>query len=525
MNSVSNETLVRFQAARAWITLNRPYYTSALWGLRVVYTDTVPTAGVDQYGRLYVSPAFIDTIWTNAPNETDATAQLAAVLIHELHHVLRDHPTRRTSIDARPDLWNLAADAEINDDLQRDGLLLPSNGIFPKTIDAPENEIAEAYYAHLLDRESKNSSSNNYSGSSSSGSSSSGSSSSGSSSSGSSSSGSSSSSSGAGDETGSGDDANGTSGEGDQRKKAKNKGPNTQCGTDSGSSSDGSSGAEGEPGSGDSASGANGESDQRKKAKNKIPQAQCGSGAGGEPGSWELDGEAEAERLTPGDLDSLRRKFAKDVLDHVKSHGRGTVPASLVRLAEELADPQVSWQQELQTSLRGRVSLLGGKTDWSWLRPSRRSEAAGNFILPGMIGRQVRVGVIVDTSGSMGSDELAQARAELVGVLRTSQADVWVVSCDAEATEPRHLTHIDNLELVGGGGTDLREGFNALEPIRPEIIVALTDGYTPWPSNAPDAEVIVVLIGNDDVSSTPEWAHTIPVSTADSHLLKRAPVV
>jgi len=495
MPSVDNETLLRFHAARAWIILNRPYYTSALLSLRVVYTNAVPTAGVDEYGRLYVSPAFIDYLWNNAAGETEATAQLAAVLIHELHHVLRNHPARRALIDADPELWNLAGDAEINDDLQRDDLLLLENYIFPQTIDAPENETAEAYYAHLLSHNNniRASSTNNSTSPESSESSS------------------------LGSPESSESSSLGSPESSESSRVGSSAGSyKSSCVDDSDIKNTGGSGGSAAGEEYGSSNGATGACGQRTAVKNEGPTVHCGSGAGGEQGTWELDGDSEVEGLTPGDLDSLRRKFAKEVLDYVKSHGRGTVPASLVRLAEDLADPQVSWQQELQASLRGRVSLLGGKTDWSWLRPSRRSEAAGNFILPGMIGRQVRVGVIVDTSSSMGSDELAQARAELVGVLRTSQADVWVVSCDAEATEPRHLTRIDDLELVGGGGTDLREGFNALEPIRPEIIVALTDGYTPWPSYAPDADVIVVLIGNENVSNTPEWAHTIPVPSVNS---------
>jgi predicted metal-dependent peptidase len=410
--NVSDETLQRFQAARAWVALERPYFSSALWGLRIVFAESVPTMGVDMRGRLYVSPAFVDGVWAKAGGGAAASAQLGAVLVHEVMHVLRDHGARAAAIGAQPDAWNLASDAEINDDLRRDGLPLPGGAVVPETLGAMPDGLAEAYYASLL-------------------------------------------------------------------------------------ATHGPGGAGGAP-------------DAQGARSDESTQPACGSGSGGERGSWELDGDDEVRGLTPGQLDSVRRMVAQDVVRHEREHGRGSVPSNLVRWAEALVAPRVSWQQELAASLRGRLSLLGGKVEWSFLRPSRRQEAADGFFLPGMVGRQVRVGVVVDTSGSMGTDELGQACSELVGILRVAGAETWVVACDARATEPRRLVRIDDLELVGGGGTDLREGFGALEPIRPDVVVVLTDGLTPWPDDAPDADVIVVVFG-DDSKGVPEWAHSISV--------------
>ncbi len=63
---------------------------------------------------------------------------------------------------------------------------------------------------------------------------------------------------------------------------------------------------------------------------------------------------------------------------------------------------------------------------------------------------------------------------------------------------------------MGGGGTDLRVGLDAAQHQRPDVVVVLTDGYTPWPEQAPKQGrvVIVDLVGSQQF---PEWAEVIRV--------------
>ena len=72
--------------------------------------------------------------------------------------------------------------------------------------------------------------------------------------------------------------------------------------------------------------------------------------------------------------------------------------------------------------------------------------------------------------------------------------------CDEEAAAPQQVRTISELQLTGGGGTDMRVGIAAaldLRP-RPQVVVVLTDGLTPWPVDAPVGTTLVaVVIGND----------------------------
>jgi predicted metal-dependent peptidase len=102
--------------------------------------------------------------------------------------------------------------------------------------------------------------------------------------------------------------------------------------------------------------------------------------------------------------------------------------------------------------------------------------------------------IIVDTSGSIGAEELSQALAEIRAVaeqtqpetLRVLAADTRVVS-DEEVDWDSPL----NLTFDGGGGTDMRVPLEHVEQYNPAAVVLITDGYTPWPTSEPPYNLIV----------------------------------
>jgi predicted metal-dependent peptidase len=74
--------------------------------------------------------------------------------------------------------------------------------------------------------------------------------------------------------------------------------------------------------------------------------------------------------------------------------------------------------------------------------------------------------------------------------------------------------------LVGGGGTDLRTGFAEAQrgPSRADVIVALTDGQTPWPEARPAARTVVGLFSRPHPvdehyrpEAPPAWARVVTV--------------
>jgi predicted metal-dependent peptidase len=110
------------------------------------------------------------------------------------------------------------------------------------------------------------------------------------------------------------------------------------------------------------------------------------------------------------------------------------------------------------------------------------------------------VAIAVDTSGSMGAAELTAALREANGVLSAIGADITYLACDADVHELIKVRDVKEMakRLTGGGGTDFRPVFEALEKVRPipEVLIFITDGCGPAPpAPPPRTRVIWLLVG------------------------------
>ncbi|WP_175408305.1 VWA-like domain-containing protein [Streptomyces sp. TRM64462] len=239
----------------------------------------------------------------------------------------------------------------------------------------------------------------------------------------------------------------------------------------------------------------------------------CGSGAHGHAAPWELSGPGGPARLGAAEAEALRRTTAEAMRAHQRARGR--LPAGWQRWAEQVLEPTVDWRQALSGAVREAAAWAGGAVDYTYRRPSRRTPALRGVVLPSLRRPLPRVAVVVDTSGSMGEDELAAAMAEITGVLREVGVRgnrVTVLACDADVHAVSRVTSADQVDLAGGGGTDMRVGIEAAlaRPDRPNIVVVLTDGLTPWPDAEPSCRIVAALIGAS-APAPPGWIETVRI--------------
>jgi predicted metal-dependent peptidase len=234
----------------------------------------------------------------------------------------------------------------------------------------------------------------------------------------------------------------------------------------------------------------------------------CGSGADGIPRPGQGDG-----GLPRWQADLLRRQVAQDVIAHGKQPG--TVPAGLLRWAEEILSPKVNWRAVLAAELRRAVAEVSGAVDYSYRRPSRRSAVAGPVVLPALRRPVPEVAVVCDTSGSMTEDLLAMVLAEVEGLLRALglARQVRVLACDTAVAPAQRVSSARQVELIGGGGTNMGAGIGAAAALRPRpaVTVVLTDGYTPWPAAAPKGMRVVVGLLGESAPEAPPWTRSVRV--------------
>jgi predicted metal-dependent peptidase len=139
---LTGEDAELFAAARLRAARLQPYMASAIFSLIPIPIPGYGTFGVDRYWRVYVD--------MDMAREWGVEAT-AGVLLHEVHHVVRDHHKRADLAGVRQAerlLWNLAGDAAINDDLVAAGIPLP-DPVLPESLGLADGGIEETYFTQL----------------------------------------------------------------------------------------------------------------------------------------------------------------------------------------------------------------------------------------------------------------------------------------------------------------------------------------------------------------------------------------
>ena len=131
-------------------------YAPIISSFRIVYSDMIPTMGVDKYARLMVNPDFV------VKNQ----AYIKGIVIHEVLHIFFGHTTDTRSKlayteDAQHNkIANIAEDCAINQFINEslpDGAVLPNTlyGIINKNVTINYDESAEYYYDIIVNNMKK----------------------------------------------------------------------------------------------------------------------------------------------------------------------------------------------------------------------------------------------------------------------------------------------------------------------------------------------------------------------------------
>lgn len=283
-----------------------------------------------------------------------------------------------------------------------------------------------------------------------------------------------------------------------------------------------------EGGSGEKCSGNCGAADDKNKGKKTTKRCTCPSKAGNKGdgcgslsgGEWE---EGEPSDTAPGHSKVMKDFYRKDTAEKIieASKSRGDVPAGLVRWAEEHLTNKVDWRKEFRSFVLKKINeTISGMTDYTYQKISRRQGSFPNVIIPGFHSPIITAAIIQDTSGSMSDKYISQCVAELNNILKTVRANVTFVSVDAEVGFIGRVTSTNKIPIVGGGGTDMRVGYDAIEKekTKPNLIICMTDGYTPWPDKpiaGTNNCIVIMHSGNPPKLELPDWAKALYVNIED----------
>jgi predicted metal-dependent peptidase len=276
------------------------------------------------------------------------------------------------------------------------------------------------------------------------------------------------------------------------------------------------------------------------KAGYKPGSGKCGSCATGEsePGEEPFEGKDGSGNGNGKDKNGssqpaghtkemvdVYRKLTAEAIVSEASKSRGTIPGYLERWAKAHLRHKVDWKKELKATVRAIISdTIAGMVDYTYRKPRRRQLPNSRFFLPGWHAPIPKIGLITDTSGSISERYLSQAHAETVNILQSVRAEVLFVDVDAEVHFIGVIKDGRQIKYHGGGGTDMRVAYDAISKhkMKPNLIICITDGFTPWPEKEiPGTNNVIVILheGNTEPErlkeGVPSWAKVLTVRVED----------
>jgi len=199
------------------------------------------------------------------------------------------------------------------------------------------------------------------------------------------------------------------------------------------------------------------------------------------------------------------RQVIKDVVDQATSKCQGNCPGHLLEAIAELNKPVVRWRE----LLRQYLGKHAGNQRRTYSRRNRRRQEFGTKGISRHAASDVTV--IVDTSGSIGQEELKQFFAEIEAI--SARSRVWLLQWDASFQGYARYRRGDwktKVKIKGRGGTDMAAPIEWLceNGLVKDAQIMLTDGYCNYTTDK-HFPLITVITTPEGSASVPDWGITI----------------
>jgi len=189
----------------------------------------------------------------------------------------------------------------------------------------------------------------------------------------------------------------------------------------------------------------------------------------------------------------LRRALGSEMRHKLHGTGAGFFEVEFARAKEKVID----WELLLRRWLFERI-----RSDWRTFPFSKKHLARG-FFMPSL-GLDIPSHVVfaIDTSGSMGNEDLAVIAGEVRNFRETFPSRLTVLQCDASIQREETYSAEDptptpeKVAIKGRGGTDFRPVFKWVSTQTDTsypILIYATDGYGSFPQDMPAYPCIWVL--------------------------------
>jgi len=197
------------------------------------------------------------------------------------------------------------------------------------------------------------------------------------------------------------------------------------------------------------------------------------------------------------DMTAEEIKQMEDGVDKALRQGgmlAGRMGATVPRVIGELLEPEVDWREVLREFVQ---SAMRGKDEYTWRKMSK-PYLANDMYIPSMHSETMgELVVAIDTSGSIGNEQISEFATELASICDLCNPDKvrvlwWDTKVHGEQVFENNYNDIASmLKPLGGGGTHVGcvSDYMIKSSINAEVLVIFTDGYVEsdikWEVNAP----------------------------------------
>ena len=226
------------------------------------------------------------------------------------------------------------------------------------------------------------------------------------------------------------------------------------------------------------------------------------------PGQGGLGGDLRpVPAVTPEKAAEIEHEISKTIARaSAIARQHGVMPGELAAIIGATYEEEVPWEQVLIDYMTACVAQ-----DENWSRRNRRYSEA---ILPSHKSNGMdELTIVADSSGSMFTKEIFERIAVAVNHIVTviKPLEVRVIWADDKDCSNVDIFEDGNevvLHPKGGGGTDMRKPLTYVEQYSPEVVLLLSDGFTPWPDMATPYPLI---IGCTTDAPCPDYARVVRI--------------
>ena len=207
-------------------------------------------------------------------------------------------------------------------------------------------------------------------------------------------------------------------------------------------------------------------------------EGEKGSGSGG--GEYEFDKHDFGKPMTQEEAKEMDGKIDRAIREGALLAGR--LGIDLPRSISDMLNPVIDWKKEMAEFV---TSTCKGKDEYTWRKFNRRL-ISNDIYLPTVENETIgEVVVGIDTSGSIGQEQLNAFASELVSICEAVSPDAvrvlwWDTKVHGEQLFTDNYDQIGSmLKPLGGGGTrvsSVAEYINK-KKINAECVLVFTDGF------------------------------------------------